>query len=185
EEGSLSTSEEYSVNLYLQVIDIIVTELRNRVSENHSILKGISSLDPRRDTFLNTTVLNYKCDIDSIEAEARLVVHLKVRYEDKEHKKVHTLLKFTSLLHSHKIAFQELYKLCVIAITFPPSSAAAERTFSCIKCLKTYLQNQMGNERLSDVAILTVESALAKQLDLDAVVDKFACNHHNRRTQLM
>ncbi|MGH0132157.1 UNVERIFIED_CONTAM: hypothetical protein FKN15_034863 [Acipenser sinensis] len=105
---------------------------------------------------------------------------MKTRYENKEHKKVDAFLKFANLLHNHQIAFQELYKLWVIAITFPPPSAGAERTFSCMKRLKTYLRNQMGNDRLSDLAILAVESDLARNLDLDAVLEQFAGNHHNR-----
>lgn len=72
-------------------------------------------------------------------------------------------MEFASLVHDYQIVFQELYKLCIIATTFP-HSVLVQWTFSCVMTFKTYLQNQMGNDHLSDSVGLVVESDMTKNL---------------------
>ena len=64
-------------------------------------------------------------------------------------------------------------KLLTIAATLPVSNASCERSFSALKRIKTYLRNTMGQERLSSLSILCVESRLADKLDNDKVIDVF------------
>ncbi|XP_040072179.1 zinc finger MYM-type protein 1-like [Ixodes scapularis] len=78
----------------------------------------------------------------------------------------------------------ESYRLCVIALTIPASSTACERTFSCLRRLKTYLRNRMSDKRLANLAVLAVEKTTAKSLELDDVVNAFDAAHHNRRIRL-
>ena len=66
----------------------------------------------------------------------------------------------------------------------PVSSASAERSFSALKLIKTTLRNAMGNDRLSNLAVLSIESMRVKRLDLEEFVDRFAENHRNRRILL-
>lgn len=61
-----------------------------------------------------------------------------------------------------------LYK---IALTIPVASASAERSFSVLKRVKTYLQFPMGQQRLNGSAILAIECDLSKSVDFDSVVD--------------
>lgn len=49
---------------------------------------------------------------------------------------------------------------------------------------KTYLRNKMGQERLSDLAIINIERETAKSLDKNHVVDCFDAAHYNRRILL-
>lgn len=79
--------------MFLPLTDKTVTEPTNRLGKNNSIMKGVSSLDFRSDTFiiisaLKSFVEHYKCDIDSTEAEAQLAVHLKSQHEDKKNMKI-------------------------------------------------------------------------------------------------
>ena len=69
-----------------------------------------------------------------------------------------------------------LYK---IALTIPVASASAERSFSVLKRVKTYLRSTMGQQRLNNLAILAIERDLSKSLDYDSVVDNFM--HQNQR----
>ena len=53
----------------------------------------------------------------------------------------------------------------------------AERAFSCLKRIKTYLRSTIGQDRLSSLAILNIENEYTYHclnlIDLDAVIDEF------------
>ena len=59
-------------------------------------------------------------------------------------------------------------------MTIPVTVATAERSFSKLKLIKTYLRSSMGQERLSGLAALSIENSRARKLDLSSVVDGFA-----------
>jgi len=56
--------------------------------------------------------------------------------------------------------------------------------FSSLKLIKTHLRTTMLDNRLSDIAMLSVHSRRANALDLDLVVDKFANKYPNCRIML-
>ena len=47
-------------------------------------------------------------------------------------------------------------------------------TIPKLKLIKTYLSSSMGQERLSGLAILSIENSRARTLDLGSVVEDFA-----------
>ena len=59
-------------------------------------------------------------------------------------------------------------------MTIPVTVAIAEWSFSKLKIIKTYLRSTMGQERLSGLAMLSIESDHAKKLDIGHIVDEFA-----------
>ena len=52
--------------------------------------------------------------------------------------------------------------------------ASAVRSFSKLKLIKTYLRNSMGQERLRNLAILSIEQSMARNLNFDVVINTFA-----------
>ena len=54
------------------------------------------------------------------------------------------------------------------------SVASCERSFSKLKQIKNYLRSTMGQSRLSDLALLSIESDMVKDIDFDGVIDRFA-----------
>ena len=75
-------------------------------------------------------------------------------------------------------AFPDLLACCQIALTLPVglASASAERSFSTMRRIKTHLRSSMADERLSSLAIITVERELSEALmkNPDRVIDEFA-----------
>ncbi|XP_030214602.1 zinc finger MYM-type protein 1-like isoform X3 [Gadus morhua] len=59
--------------------------------------------------------------------------------------------------HDAHIIFPTLFKLIKIYATLPVSTATVERSFSKLKLVKTRLRNQCGQERLSDLLLLSIE----------------------------
>ena len=102
----------------------------------------------------------------------------------KEQQQPQSIVQFLSLLSPYKAAFDCMYKLLLIAVTLPITSASCERSFSKMKLIKTYLRNSMSNGRLSNIALLSIESVRAESINLDAFVDEFDSRHGNRRIKL-
>ncbi|KAA0704922.1 E3 ubiquitin-protein ligase HECW1 [Triplophysa tibetana] len=62
-------------------------------------------------------------------------------------------------------AMPQLYKLFSLVATIGTTSAGVERSFSCLKRLKSYTRNTMGQGRLSSLALLAIERTLVKSLE--------------------
>ena len=59
-------------------------------------------------------------------------------------------------------------------MTVPVTVATANRSFSKLKLIKSFLQNSMYQERLSGLALLSTENERAKNLDFRKVIHQFA-----------
>jgi len=72
--------------------------------------------------------------------------------------------------------FFDVLCTCIIYLTLPVTVALAERSFSKLKLIKNYLQNNMGQDqnRLSNIAILNIEKEVAAKIKLDDVINTFA-----------
>lgn len=61
-----------------------------------------------------------------------------------------------------------------IFLTIPVSVASGERSFSKLKIIKNYLRNSMNQDRLSGLAIISIENKIAEKINYDEVVNEFA-----------
>jgi hypothetical protein len=66
--------------------------------------------------------------------------------------------------------------------TIPVSNATAERSFSALKRLKTYLRSTMGEERLTGLALLHVNKST--EVDPDDIIELYA-SKKDRRIRLL
>jgi hypothetical protein len=67
----------------------------------------------------------------------------------------------------------EFVKVMKIVLTMPVSTCTDERSFSCLRRLKTYLRSTMTQEILNHLAILGYPSDLVESIDLDVLLDEF------------
>lgn len=61
-----------------------------------------------------------------------------------------------------------------IIATTPVTVASAERSFSRLKIIKTYLRNSMTQDRHSALAILSIKNDVAHSLDYCALIKDFS-----------
>jgi len=85
-------------------------------------------------------------------------------------KDVLTLLVSSDVLSS----MPELGAACILFCTLPVTVSSAERSFSKLKLIKSYLRSSIAQDRLDSLALISIENEAARQLDLDELVDKFA-----------
>lgn len=67
----------------------------------------------------------------------------------------------------------EFNKLLRILLTIPSTTCTAERTFSFLKIIKTYLRSTMGQELLNNLALMYIYEEEAKSLDVELLMDIF------------
>nr|XP_047127327.1 uncharacterized protein LOC124805789 [Hydra vulgaris] len=114
-------------------------------------------------------------DIDSEDLEMELKRFVIVVQEDKN-----TNLKsaYDFLNYVYKEELQETYPNLVIALriilTSPVTVASAERSFSKLKLIKTFHRSTMVDERLSSLAMLSIENEVARKLSYEGLINKFA-----------
>jgi len=70
-----------------------------------------------------------------------------------------------------------------IFLTLPVIVASCERSFSKLKLIKTYLRSSMGQHRLTNLGILSIENSISKQLNYEDIIDEFAL-HKARKVAL-
>lgn len=61
-----------------------------------------------------------------------------------------------------------------VLLTLPVTVASGERSFSALKLIKTYLRSTMSQERLSDLAVISIEQHVRRKLDMEDVITAFA-----------
>ena len=59
--------------------------------------------------------------------------------------------------------------------------ASAERSFSKLKIIKSYLRSSISQERLDGLALLSIESEEARKMDKEGIINDFA-NTNARRS---
>ena len=124
----------------------------------------------------------YDLDKDNLKAELRVYTNLMeqkekdgvtVQAEDDKGYKI--LCQRRKLMAEDKVVqtvLPELCKLMKIFWTTPITSCSAERSFSCLRRLKSYLRSTMGQERLTALALLNIERDIMP--DIEKIINVFA-----------
>lgn len=73
-----------------------------------------------------------------------------------------------------KDVFPNLRTALQILLTMAVSVASCERSFSKLKLIKTYLRSAMSQERLTNLAILSIEKETFNRINFNDVIDQFA-----------
>jgi len=60
-----------------------------------------------------------------------------------------------------------------VLLTIPVTVASAERSFSKLKLLKSYLRSTMTQERLNDLAMIAFVSDMLEKIDYESIIENF------------
>lgn len=67
-----------------------------------------------------------------------------------------------------------------VLLTIPITVASAERSFSKLKLIKSYLRTSMTQDRLNGLAILSIEKHMLKNINVEHIIDDFASKNARR-----
>ena len=182
-----NATDHYRTSVYYPSIDTMLGEMNSRFSEtNLSLLKSLQSLVPTSTSFLQVSSLlpflrHYDIDVDSVTFEIITAVNFL-----KEASPLSSIHDVYSHLFEAKECFPQLLQTIQIAMIIGVTTASAERSFSSLRRIKSYLRSTMSQDRLNNLSLIHIERDLSNKLwgTIDDLVIKFARKHSNSRVIL-
>ena len=91
----------------------------------------------------------------------------------------------TSIMASHAVGifFPNIRELLKILALLPIGSTEAERSFSCLRRLHTWLRSTMTTDRLSDLSVIAMHGNTMVALETDRICRAFIELHPRRMTE--
>ena len=172
------TKSFYRVHNFYEPVDKILIELRERFNgKGHKILSNLAEVvfdSQVSDEVFAKVSQFYDLDLEVLKADHKLFQHFKEKTEN---------FNLTAAELFQQLGDQNLIQLLPefstalkIFAVLPVSSCEAERSFSSLRRLKTYLRNTMGQDRLTNLTLLHIERAMVSKVlkeDMKEMIDKF------------
>jgi hypothetical protein len=186
--ASQSVEDSIRINNFLPVVDQAITSLTTRFEQYKGYEKifcflftshKLCSLDDQSllssCTQLETALKSgQNSDIDGSE----LLVELKFLQELISNKDMgpHDIMKFVKRMG----CFPNAYIAYRIWLTIPVTVASAERSFSKLKLLKSYMRSTMTQERLNGLATIVLENDVIEKIKYEDIIEYFISRNTRR-----
>lgn len=183
---SLETAVNFKTEIFYPCLDRMLSELNNRFSTiNSRLLKGMQACNPSSDNFLKYEDLLllpvfYLIILNSAEIEvARNHLLKRMGLNSASGAKTkQSIISLYKLLRS--VMFPTLKQLLQVVLTIPISSCSCERSFSALRRLHTWLRGTTTEDRLDDLALMSIEKSVLDMTSDEAIVDHFAAKDTRR-----
>ncbi|KAL8058496.1 hypothetical protein ABFX02_03G022400 [Erythranthe guttata] len=190
-----STEEYFRTYYFLVIVDNALSQLRSRF-EQLQLFQFIFGFLFNAKKFISLDNKELKCHCENLEnalkygnvsdVNARdLISELEVlqamlpseSYEINKPWNCIKILEFVKSIDMFPNVMVAYRKLLTILVTV----ASAERSFSKLKLLKSYLRSTMAQERLNALTILCIEKNMLESISYDSIIDDFASKSATRR----
>ncbi|XP_071689120.1 uncharacterized protein [Rutidosis leptorrhynchoides] len=190
---SFTPEEAFRVNYFLYIVDKAILSLETRFDQFKNYEKLFGFLFPHNLRGIEDKDLKLFCN----ELENKL------KYEGKSDINGHELymeLKSFDIIGAgefknpldiltHLNEAQEYFSNARIAyrilLTIPVTVASAERRFSKLKLLKNYLRSTMSQQRLSGLAMITIENEILESINCEDIIKQFATKNARRASKII
>lgn len=173
--GTKVLTKRNNINIFL-ILDTIDLHMK-RISSLEKL--DFSKFVEYDKTFPDTAFISLKETYACFFYDVLLRRKLKVLYSSPELAKIN-VSKLTLFMRSTGLCSgtAKLYKLCELFWTVPSTTASIERTCSALKRIKTFQRNATGRQRLSCLALMSIEKRMLHQLKksdsfFEKVIDEF------------
>ncbi|CAK6951761.1 hypothetical protein NFI96_003229 [Scomber scombrus] len=181
-ETQSSPEESFKREFFLPLVDTALRSLNDRFSKMEDVYVLYSFLFSKKSMqqVLKSGKIRASCknleqtmhdiEADDLELEINSAVYT---FPDHASTCPHDMLNY---IYSENLL--DLYSNLSIALrlllTLPVSVASGERSFSALKLIKTYLRSTMCQERLTGLALISIERDVRRSLDMEDIVAAFA-----------
>ncbi|GBN64947.1 hypothetical protein AVEN_181059-1 [Araneus ventricosus] len=113
-----------------------------------------------------TQILDQITDVYSMLQKDRLKTELRVIYSRSDFRNITGAISLLLFIIENNLQtkFPETYKLLLIIVTIPTTTAEAERWFSTLKRVQTFLRSTISKDRLSALAMLSIEKRMINDI---------------------
>jgi len=185
-------SRDLHCQAYYEALDLVSEEVSRRFQQEDLILikeiellmlntaNGNSSVDIP-DSIGN--FLKDDFDLDRLKVQLNMVPDLIATAFNNSVKKVTNIRTISSaMLESciYQKMLTEVHKLLLLYFTVPVTTATAERSFSTLRRIKTFLRSTMTECRLNNLFLLHVHKSRTDALDLKVIAREFISANHRR-----
>jgi hypothetical protein len=157
--------------LFYSILDRMFMEINDRFSD-YGKLNFTHLLDSKnfliyKDNFPNETLhillQSYNNHFDQVRLKNELSAIYSAEICDFSNKPIHEIL--TTIYQTQLCEIiPEVFKLATLIVTIPATSASVERTFSALKRIKSYCRSTQTQERLSGLALMSIEKSFLQKL---------------------
>jgi len=192
--------ESYFRKQYFEVIDLLVNELKRRFTQKRGlpiactlkkVLIGAANRTQVDLEDLPDELKLYKEEInlEKLKIQLQMLPDL-VRTRNatipncipiKKVTNVWTLCDIFNEVTVTKEMFSEVLKLVKIFYTIPVTTSTAERSFSALRRLKTYLRSTMSQPRLNNLMLLYTHKERTDAINLANIAKTFVLQNDRRR----
>ncbi|XP_060782672.1 52 kDa repressor of the inhibitor of the protein kinase-like [Neoarius graeffei] len=173
-----ATPEEYwRLNLFLPFIDHLITEVTDRIclallrlNAQYLLPDKLSALS---DTLWHDIKEEYKDlmpNVNAVDTEMELWKQLN-ELNPKKH-------DICQVLETTENFYPNIHSILQVLLTMPVSTASAERSFSTLRHLKTYLHNTMSDTRLTGLALMNIHFDM--ETDSEEIMRQFDATGRRR-----
>ena len=184
----VSTPEEFYRIKYFTILDTVLMRLNERFEPDQTShhLAQVEDFLLGKQVHADYIVQHYREDVNG----PRLKLHRDMLV-DKASADGEILDDFESVVvfltknATFRGIITEVSSLIRIVLSLPVSSCSAERSFSGLRRLKTYLRSRMTQERLNAVALMNTHKDILDSLDIDSLVNDFISKTSVRKNSFM
>lgn len=178
------SAKEYFRKSYFEAIDVIVSEIKDRFSqpgfEKYGHLEK-SLLVPVDELLISNELVSscaaYGLDVRRLANQLEMLRQLMPGGLSS----VTEVTERFKLLHDEtRSLLSEVEHLIILLLVVPASSAHAERSFSMLRRIKTYMRSTMTQARLNHVTIVHGYQDKVDNLDVDKLCRLFINNDYRR-----
>uniref|UniRef100_A0A3Q0T7S3 TTF-type domain-containing protein n=1 Tax=Amphilophus citrinellus TaxID=61819 RepID=A0A3Q0T7S3_AMPCI len=164
--------------LQVLVFNVLVDIVRQELSERFSNLqpvsekfKFITKMEHMTKAELEESVTAYTLTASDVSRDIIQEIYPASRLL----KGYKALEKLNFLIQENlDLVFPDLTVALRVFLTMPLTVASAERSYSKLKLIKTYLRSNMSNDRFTQLAVISIENRVARSISYDATLEKWA-----------
>ena len=170
------TSEDhYHVTCYYTSIDKVVAVIRSRFDgHDQEVLSSLADIvftHSPANASIELVSQFYDVDSDLLRSEKAIFEEINANHAYAQTKNAAVIVK---RMYENGVS-EVLPVLFSILATIPATSCSAERSFSALRRLKTYLRSTMGDRRLNSLALINIQREYANVTlqNMEKIIDIF------------
>lgn len=174
-----ATAEEHYRPAYFSLIDSVTTQLNERFNKNANGLRTYQQLE----SMLLSGVIDDAVCGQYPELIKDDLLHQLAMF--RRHYDITSLSSAQNVMQSMssevRLLFSQVEQLVRLMLVCPVTSCTAERSFSSLRRLKTWLRTTMSQTRLNSVAVCNIHQDILDDIDIAKIAKQFAAQSDIRK----